>query len=192
MKLLKDFVAEPIQAQQTTAARVEETTEQTLDLKERFADLLYRGEDAFKAALALTQDTGRSLRIAAEWPTDEQVKVFLEQFRKDEEDGDTRFLPSKTEHIRWLRRMSEEAAKAGDYAASSTFARTLTNVLGFEQQKASVEVNNTQQITKVLVLQSQGTNSDWEANARRQQKSLINGDFVRQKREASRAAIAAS
>jgi hypothetical protein len=173
MKLLKDFVAEPLTpAASLPATQPAETEEQTVALKERFAEMLYRGGEAFAVALALTQNTTRSLRMAAEWPSDPQVKTLLESFRQMEDEGDTRFLPSKSEHIKWLRDKANEAARIADFSAASQFARLLTNVLGFEQQKASVEINNNTQVNRVMVMRDHGSNDDWERKAMEQQARL--------------------
>jgi hypothetical protein len=174
MKLLKNFV--PLPLEQTAAIplpTVAETEEEEIALKEQFAELIFKGSAPFDAALALIGNAGKAFRISETWTQDAQVKQFIQSFKDAEANGDTRFLPSKSEHIKWLKQLTERATQAGDFAAAANFAKTLTNVLGFEHQKAAVQVQNTTHaVTNVMVVKDHGSDADWERKAVQQQSEL--------------------
>lgn len=174
MKLLKPFVAEPTQP---AAVVTTETAEELLAKKEQFAELSLREPDAFKVALVIyPNDTGRALRIANEWPNDEQVKAFRQSFVDAEEDGETAFLPSKADACRLAWNIARDADKMTEDRLKAL--KLYGEMRGFIEKPAAVAVTNNNNVAmRVLVVKDYGTNDDWEKALRQQQKKLINGEY---------------
>lgn len=174
MKLLKPFVAE---VTQPTAVAPTETVEELLAKKEQFAELSLREPDAFKVALVIfPNDTGRALRIANEWPNDEQVKAFRQSFVDAEEDGETAFLPTKAEACRLAWNIARDAEKMTEDRLKAL--KLYGEMRGFIEKPAAVSVTQNNNVAmRVLVVKDYGTNDDWETALRQQQKKLINGEY---------------
>lgn len=135
--------------------------------KAAYAALLLKERDTFKAALSLfPNNTNRALWVANHWPNDAEVKA--EQKRLTDEGGDMAFLPGKGDLARdiWQRMQGttpEEYAK---------LAKLYADVRGFIE-KPQTNVNVTTNVNRVVEMPVFANESEWEAEAARQQRELL-------------------
>lgn len=171
MKLLSEFVVTP------TAAPVPkiESDAEVIAKKEQFAQLSLREQDAFKIALVIyPDDTSRALRVANEWPNDEQVKTFRQSYIDAEEDGETAFLPTKAEAARLAWNIARDSGVTEDRLKA---LKLYADIRGFIERPSVAIQNNTLVQNKVLVVKNFGSDEQWEQQVRKQQTKLINGDY---------------
>jgi len=145
--------------------------------KAAYAALLLKERDPFKAALALfPNNTNRALWVANHWPNDAEVKA--EQARLTEEAGDMAFLPGKADLARDIwQRMQGTTLPNGvtipptpeEYAK---LAKLYADVRGFIE-KPQTNVNVTTNVNRVVEMPVFANESEWEAEAARQQRELL-------------------
>jgi hypothetical protein len=133
--------------------------------------LLHNPDDPFKAATAVFgNDMGSALEVYGVWTTDPIVK----QFQKDYIDahGASSVLPSREDYARevWTIGKDERVAVEDRLKAMRLYG----DIRGFIEKPGTViNANTNVQHNKVMVLQSKGTDEDWERKAIAQQQKLI-------------------
>jgi hypothetical protein len=135
--------------------------------KTRFAEAYLRFNDATKAAMITEPvNVGRSLRIANEWLQDAFVQTEIARLLEDK--GDGAFLDSKADILREIKKRADAAKEPRDYVS---IMELYCKVAGHIEKPGSnsVQVN----VQSVMVVPSQGTDADWERNAKRAQRALI-------------------
>jgi len=145
--------------------------------KAAYAALLLKECDPFKAALLLfPNNTNRALWVASHWPNDAEVKA--EQKRLTDEGGDMAFLPGKAELARDIwQRMQGTMLPNGvtvlptleEYAK---LAKLYADVCGLIE-KPQANINLTTNVSRVVEMPVFANESEWEAEAARQQRELL-------------------
>lgn len=174
MKLLTPFVATP--ELQPAAPALTETPEELIALKERFAELTLRNEPFAAALVLFPDDTGRALRVANEWPQDEQVKTLRQSFIDAEDDGETAFLPTKAEAARLAWNIARDADKMTEDRLKAI--KLYSEIRGFIERPQVAVTNTVNQVNRVLIVKDHGSDDEWETQLRKQQKRLINGEYT--------------
>lgn len=145
--------------------------------KAAYAALLLKERDPFKAALQLfPNNTNRALWVANHWPNDHEVKA--EQNRLTKEGGEMSFLPGKAELASdiWQRMQGTTLANGVTIPPTpdeySKLAKLYADVRGFiEKPQTSVNVVNN--IPRVVEMPVFADESEWETEAARQQRELL-------------------
>lgn len=156
-------------------------TDETNESEEKaaYAALLLKENDPFKAALSLfPNNTNRALRVANEWPKDDEVKAEVKRLR--ESDDVMSLLPDKADLARdiWQRMQGATLPNgvvipptADEY---SKLAKLYAEVRGFIEKPSAPSQNVTVVVPKAIEVPTHGTNEEWELAAERQQRELLN------------------
>ena len=144
--------------------------------KAAYAALLLKERDPFKAALQLFPDnTNRALWVANHWPNDDEVKA--EQTRLSNEEGDS-FLLSKREFLQDIEQRMRGTVYPNGAVIPPTpeeyakLAKLYADVRGFIE-KPQTNVNVTTNVNRVVEMPVFANESEWEAEAARQQRELL-------------------
>lgn len=136
-------------------------------LKKAFAlAYLENKDEAFKIANILFPDNPAfAFQISKEWPEDEIVLEFLDEFKADVKGN----LPTKEDAAAkawgWTNTFEDPEHKL---AALSEF----NELMGYTGKNSGITINN-QTVNKVMVIKEMGTMDEWEKKAIRQQKALL-------------------
>ena len=144
--------------------------------KAAYAALLLKERDPFKAALQLFPDnTNRALWVANHWPNDDEVKA--EQTRLSNEEGDS-FLLSKREFLQDIEQRMRGTVYPNGAVIPPTpeeyakLAKLYADVRGFIE-KPQTNVNVTTNVNRVVEMPVFANENEWEAEAARQQRELL-------------------
>ena len=144
--------------------------------KAAYAALLLKERDPFKAALSLfPNNTNRALWVANHWPNDAEVKA--EQSRLSEEEGDS-FLLSKREFLQDIEARMKGTTLPNGVTVPPTpdeyskLAKLYADVRGFIE-KPQTNVNVTTNVNRVVEMPVFANENEWEAEAARQQRELL-------------------
>jgi hypothetical protein len=165
MRLLQPFVAEPIQAPAPQVA--EESAQEIIALKERFAELYLREPEAFKVAMVLyPNDTGKALRIAHSWPNDPEVKTLMKSLQEASEEFE--FHPTKEQFAKKLLNTAEEMLSVDPQTAHKYH----DSYRKMRWPDAAVNIQDNRVTNNVMVVRDHGTPDEWEAKTLAQQRKL--------------------
>lgn len=161
MKLWTPFVCPTIE---------DETPADIAKRKELFAELLLKEPaEPFKVALIVYPDnTSRALRIAREWPQDEEVKALQKSIVDAE--GEMPFLPTKAEAARLAYSIANNDRLITEDRLNAL--KLYCSVRGFIEKPAAAVVNNNVVTNRVMVVRDYGTDDQWEQKAIAQQARL--------------------
>lgn len=144
--------------------------------KAAYAALLLKERDPFKAALQLFPDnTNRALWVANHWPNDDEIKA--EQTRLSNEEGDS-FLLSKREFLQDIEQRMRGTVYPNGTVIPPTpeeyakLAKLYADVRGFIE-KPQTNVNVTTNVNRVVEMPVFANENEWEAEAARQQRELL-------------------
>jgi hypothetical protein len=135
--------------------------------KRKYAALLFKEGDAFKAALLMfPQDTSRAFWIANNWVNDDEVNAEKNRIVKSGKDID--FLPTKAEFARELLQRMRRCDDDGKYAS---IAKIYAEVRQFiEKPQTNVNVNAVSRVIEVPAFRDE---SEWEAKTASDQRELL-------------------
>lgn len=128
--------------------------------------LLKNPDNPFKAALAIEANTGEALKMAHFWVNDEFV--LEEKARILGECGAKSFLPTKDEYAKAVYSLAETASFVDDKLKAF---RLYGDIMGFIE-KPGVSINNNVVSNRVMVVNSNGSNDEWEQKLLKQQQAL--------------------
>lgn len=141
--------------------------------KTAYAALLIQEQDPYKAAFALFPgNTNRSIRVAAEWPSDPIVineKARLVKEARENLDS----LPTKHD---LARAVWDRMKGADDDEAFVKLAKVYGEINGFIE-KPQTQTNVNIQQNRVMTLRDMGSDSDWESAVLDQQRRLASGKY---------------
>lgn len=138
--------------------------------KKRFAlELLKTPRDPYSAAvLVFGDDTASAIVASVRWPTDPEVIGFQEDIK--DEHGEMSVLPDKAMTAREIWNLATETANVEDRLKALRLYAELRNFIERPNANAVTVNNNTQ---KVLVVNSHGSEENWERELIEQQRNLI-------------------
>lgn len=172
MKLLQPFVPENLAPPSKSIVSSDETPEQEAEKKERFAELILKEEDPFKAGLLVYPDnTARALWVANNWPNDPDVLALKKSFVDSE--GEISFLPTEADASRlaWSIARDEKNESEVRLKALELYGKFRGHI-----KKADVVVNTGAQTniiqSNVMVVRDHGSAEEWEKKAIAQQRAL--------------------
>jgi len=139
--------------------------EHSLELKKQFASLVAGGSHPFQAAIRIFGDPNEAVKYYS--GLDRDPVVLREVTRLKEECGDS-LLISKEDFAEEVR---DAAQNSKDPKAKSSLYSLYAEIRGFVGKNVAVEVNNV--TNKVMVVQSHGSNEDWEKKLKTSQLKLI-------------------
>lgn len=131
------------------------------------ANLLRSNDDPFKAAFATTPDVGKALQMAKLWFDDPTVKAEKEKLLIS---GDAKsFLPTKELQAKDIYAIatSEKYEPEDRLKAHRLYAE----IMGHIDKPVPGGINILAQ--GVMIVKDQGTDADWQKNAREQQRTLV-------------------
>lgn len=169
MKLSAEFVATPIQI---------ESEAQITANKELFAELLLKDSNAFRCALAIyPDDTSKALRIANEWVKDPVVLQIQKELI--ENDGEMAYVATKAEQAKLAWTLANREDMDPNDRASRVKALELMGKLTgtIERPVTAIQNNVSVDNRRVMIVKDHGTDEEWEAKLKKQQKALVNGDY---------------
>jgi len=145
--------------------------ETTLDRKKHFAlELLRNPNDPFKAAIEVfPENAGMALMVTSRWPNDPEVKKYQAEAMATL--GETGFLPSKGDLARAVWTMAENEKYNADERLRAY--RLFGDIQGHIEKGAGPIINNNLTSNKVMVVNSQGSDDEWEHRAASQQARLV-------------------
>ena len=129
-------------------------------------ELLKSPDNPLKAALVIEPNTGEALRMVHFWSNDEFV--LSEKARLLKECGAKSFLPTKEEFAKAVYNLAEVAGFVDDKLKAF---RLYGDIMGFIE-KPGVNINNNVVTNRVMVVNSNGSNDEWEQKLLKQQKAL--------------------
>ncbi len=130
-------------------------------------ELLKSPDNPLKAALAIEPNTGEALRMVHFWTND--GFVIAEKARLLNENGAKSFLPTREEYAKAVYDLACSACE--DLKDRLTAFRLYGDIMGFIE-KPGVNINNNVVTNKVMVVNNNGSNDEWEQKLLRQQKAL--------------------
>jgi hypothetical protein len=139
-------------------------------LKRDFAaNLLRYRDDPAKAAFATTPDVGLALQIARDWPKDGFVQTQMDKLLSSIDA--TNFLPTKESQARDIYAIAVDAKNPIEDRLKAH--RLYAEVRGFIE-KPSQSGGGINILTQgVMIVKDQGTDQEWAAKAKEQQRTLI-------------------
>jgi hypothetical protein len=147
------------------------TLEELVAAKKRFAAMLLKEPgEPFKAALAAGLDTGQALRASVEWINDSIVLEEQTRLIEEQENGELDFLPTKAEAARLAWNIANSATFVEDKLKA---LKLYADMRGFIPKVEAVKIDNSVTHNKVMIVKDQGTDEEWEAKARMQQRKLV-------------------
>lgn len=139
------------------------------EYKGYFAEFLIESpDDPFTAALKVfPQNTQRALRIAQEWPRDPYVLSEVKRLKA--EGGDMDGLPTKADLAREIWNTAKGNVEPDEKVK---LLKLYGEVRGFIDKPQANTTVNVEAAPKVMIVKDAGTDADWEARLRRQQRKL--------------------
>lgn len=132
--------------------------------------LLAQPDNPFAAALTLVpNDAGRAIMLSMEWRDDPEVKAEMD--RLIAERGPLAFLPQKEDIARDIYGLTKAEVK-GTITEKLAAFRLYSELMGFIKQPDK-NVNLQLNQNRVMIVQDMGTDEEWEASLKEQQKKLI-------------------
>ena len=138
-------------------------------LKRQYALYLIKHKEPYKAARALFPNDMRAhLYAAKEWTHDQFVVDLINEYNSENPEE---ILPTKTEYAMAVWNRMQNAAFDDDFAK---LAKLYGEVRGFiEKPQTNVNIDQSVNTNKVLVVKDKGTDEDWQKGLLQQQKKLI-------------------
>ena len=145
---------------------------ETIELKKRYAEALLRlgREKTFAAAAEVLGDNGLALKYHKVWEADEVVKRHI-SFIIAEAGGEVNLLPDKAEMGRRYMQLAEQIKD--DPAEVRRIFREYCELRGFIEKPGNVTQNTNILAKGVMLVQNNGSNSDWEEALITQQEKLL-------------------
>lgn len=141
------------------------------DLKLQFAKELLFKENSFEAALVVfAGDTKKALSVHEKWSLD--PIVISEKQRLSDETNPDDYLPTRTEYARKIWN-SVDQCRTED--GKVKMLRLYGEVRGYLEKPGSAFTQNNVVQNKVMIIQHNGSDSDWKRKLKSQQEKLING-----------------
>jgi len=174
MKLLQPFV--PVDLAAPPSSRqgpvVDETPDEEMAKKERFAELLLKEDDPFKVGLIVYPDnTPRALWVANHWPNDPDV-IAIRKSLVDSE-GELSFLPTEADasKLAWNIARNETVDVEQRLRALELYGKLRGHI---KRPDVVVQTNTQTNIiqSNVMVVRDFGGVDQWEKRAIAQQKEL--------------------
>jgi hypothetical protein len=146
------------------------TEQATIEFKKAFAAALLKqpDENPFKAALSITSDASTALQASREWVYD--PIVVEEKLRLISEFGQKGFLPTKEEQAKAIYLIANYDLVDAEtrLKAHRLYAELMSYI---EKPNAGGGINVLNQ--GVMIVRDQGSDSEWEERALRQQRNLV-------------------
>jgi len=130
-------------------------------------ELLKSPDNPLKAALVIEPNTGEALRMVHFWSNDNFV--LSEKARLLKECGAKSFLPTKEEFAKSVYKLAQTAGE--ELKDRLTAFRLYGDIMGFIE-KPGINVNTNVITNRVMVVNSNGSNDEWEQRLLQQQKKL--------------------
>lgn len=144
------------------------TPEQEKAYKKKYAEILIRTPDPFKAALELLpENTTWAAWIAKYWPKDPEVIAERDSLKKSNFASED--LPDKKDLCRAIWDKMQGPCLPDDYAKLAKLYAEINSMI----EKPGPGVVAQIIVPKVIEVPNHGTDSQWEAIAEKQQKDLL-------------------
>ena len=176
---MPDLFASPAQPVQSVPAVAANAALDERDLKRRFAlELLRTPNEPFNAARRVfPADTATAIFKSVAWPSDPEVLAFIAELTRVE--PEQRLLPTKDQMARKIWDIATDTERKVDPRDRLHGLRLFGEVMGYIEKPgaaaaaaAQVTINNSMS-NKVMVIRDFGTDEEWEAKAKEQQRKLI-------------------
>ena len=150
--------------------KAEGLSDESRERKRAFALAMLRdSDDGWDAASAVfPYDTGYKVWVKQNWTADPEVQAFVRAAR-EQMGGEAPELPTETEYAIYLWKCSQ---KAPDDDTRLKYLRLYAEARGHLKRPAGSDTSLSIVNNKVMVLQSQGSDEQWEARTKAQQQAL--------------------